>query len=559
MAGKNWSVPTNGIEEAKCSQCKLSDLPKQNACPWCGGLAPYGVQSVDLPNYLQAKQVSVRELRESGLSVAEMTYLAVGGGLGSFAWVDYLRICGTAVHDIAVVGYEPVPYGRFQRLCRHSQISDEQRIRSDSGARPDNLWGWPGYAVPEMAELLRRGKWGEAGRIAWQIFSETALADNYAPRAETVYRALEREMRRIGWRQMFHQGEICAIRQTDDGRYVAVVMLMGERDGRTPHCFVAPYLHLALGHPAIQLSPETQVYRQSTGDCHLLVQAYEKHEHIYQQLARRGGMVILRGRGIVASRILQRLDEIRQATGQDIQVIHLLRASLTADTAYGRARRLTRHHWQWQPYNFPKAAFGGDLRVILEDATPETRRELLAAWGGSTTSDRRDWQELVARGRREGWYRLVFGEVGCVRPNGRDRLILHLQEESPLPLERRLVADFMIDCTGLDDRLTVHPLLADLSGRYGLRLNSSGRLEVTPDFELKQLRNGHGQVFLAGAMAFGNAYAPVDSFMGLQYAAQRSVDVLIRENAPGLRPLRGWESARQWWRWWQGVDPTGGP
>ncbi len=495
----------------------------------------------------------MRALRQSGLPVVETTYLALGGGLGSFAWVDYLRICGTAVHDIAVVGYEPVPYGRFQRLCRHSQISDEQRIRSDSGARPDNLWGWPGYAVQEIVGLLRRGKWGEAGRIAWQIFSETALADNYAPRAEMVYRAMEREMRRIGWRQMFHQGEICAIRQTDDGRYVVVVVPMG--DGRAPHCFIAPYLHLALGHPAIQLSPETQAYRQNTGDCHLLVQAYERHEHIYHQLERRGGMVILRGRGIVASRILQRLDEIRQTTGRDIQVIHLLRHALTADTEYGRARRLTRHHWQWQPYNFPKAAFGGDLRVVLEEATPEIRRELLAVWGGSTTSNRQDWREIVARGRRKGWYRLVFGEVGCIRTNGRDRLILHLQQESPLPQERRLVADFVIDCTGLDDRLTIHPLLADLSGRYGLRQNSSGRLEVTPDFELKQLRNGEGQVFVAGVMASGNAYAPVDSFLGLQYAAQRSVAALVQERAPGLRTLKGWESARQWGRWWQGVEP----
>ncbi|HRQ38386.1 MAG TPA: hypothetical protein PLD25_10770 [Chloroflexota bacterium] len=533
----------------------MSDLPKQNACPWCGALAPFGGQPVELPDCFQANRVSVRELRESGLPIAETTYLALGGGLGSFAWVDYLRVCGTAVHDIAVVGYEPVPYGRFQRLCRDSQISDEQRIRSDSGARPDNLWGWPGYAVQEMVGLLRRGKWAEAGRIAWQIFSETALADNYAPRARMVYAALEREMKRIGWQHMFHQGEICAIRQTDDGRYVVVVVPVGEGNGRVPQCFIAPYLHLALGHLAIQLAPEVQAYRQNSGDCHLLVQAYEKHEHIYHRLAQRGGIVVLRGRGIVASRILQRLDEIRRATGRNIQVIHLLRHSLTSDTTYDRARRLTRHHWQWQPYNFPKAAFGGDLRLVLEETAPETRPELLATWGGSTTSDRQDWRELVARGRRQGWYRLIFGEVGCVRANGRDRLILHLQEESPLPQESRLVADFMIDCTGLDDRLDIHPLLADLCARYGLRQNNSGRLEVTPDFELKQLRNGYGQVFLAGTMAFGNAYAPVDSFMGLQYAAQRSVDVLIRENAPGLRPLRGWESARQWWRWWQGVEP----
>jgi hypothetical protein len=113
----------------------------------------------------------------------------------------------------------------------------------------------------------------------------------------------------------------------------------------------------------------------------------------------------------------------------------------------------------------------------------------------------------------------------------------------------------MIDCTGLNTHLATHPLLADLRTRYHLPQNAAKRLVVTPDFELKELRNGGGQVFMAGVMAFGNAFAPVDSFLGLQYAAQRSVDALIRENAPGLNLLDGLGSLRQWWRWLQGVEP----
>jgi hypothetical protein len=256
----------------------------------------------------------------------------------------------------------------------------------------------------------------------------------------------------------------------------------------------------------------------------------------------------------VASRILQRVDEIRRETGQAIEVIHVLRSPVTADTVYGQARRPARDHWQRQPFNWPKAAFGGDLRAILEAAGPEERQSLFATWGGVTTSNRRDWLDIVARGGQEGWYQLCFGKITRMRPNGRKRLITQVRDHGS-DEQRRFVADFLIDCTGLNSELALHPILADLYQLYELPQNLTGQLKVTPDFELPGLRNGQGQVYMAGSTAFGNAFAPVDSFMGLQYAAQRSVDGLRRAGAPGLGYLNGLTSLRQWWRWWQGAAP----
>jgi hypothetical protein len=509
------------------------------------------VQPDHLPEWFQVARVPVKAIRHSKMPTSKTTFLALGGGLGSFAWVNYLRICGVPASQIAVIGQEATPYGRFERLCTYSQIFGEERIRSDSGSRPDNLWGWPGYAVQEIGELVRQGRWGEAGRIFWQILSEPTLSESYAPRAKMVFTTLEREMGRIGWGRMLRQGEICGVRQTDDGRYVVAMIPQGEN---APHFIIAPYLHLALGYPGIQLTPETQAYRQSYRDMRLVVQAYEAHEHIYEALARHGGILLLRGRGIVASRILQRVDEIRQETGRSIRVIHLLRTPLTEDTVYGLARRPARYHWQRQPFNWPKAAFGGDLRAVLEEATAEERQVLFATWGGVTTSERRDWLDVVARGGREGWYQLCFGTMVGMRPNGRKRLITQFRDYDSND-EMRLVADFMIECTGLNSELGLHPILADLRERYSLPQNLTGQLAVMPNFEVTGLRNSLGQVYMAGTMAFGNAFAPVDSFMGLQYAAQRSVDGLIRAGAPGLHYLNGLASLRQWWRWWQGVAP----
>lgn len=530
------------------------------ACPWCGRFQ--GQAAMVLPDFWQANQVAVQALQESRIPIRETTYLALGGGIGSFAWVDYLRVCGVTAEQIMVLGRERVPYGRFQRLCRHSQISDTERIRSDSGARPDNLWGWPGYAVQEVADLLRQGRWRAALRIGWQIFSEPTLMENYAPQARMVYATLEREMKRIGWQQMFSQGEVCGLRQTDDGRYVVLYIPPAYQGSRLPQLVIAPYLHLALGYPGIGLTPQAQRYRDTYQEFNRVVQAYEDHEPAYEQLGQRGGLVILRGRGIVASRILQRLDEVRRAAGagkrvhKNVQVIHLLSTPLTEDTVYGAARRGRYHHRHVQPLNWPKAALGGELRDILEKASPAERQRLFDTWGGTTTSNRRDWQEIVERGQREGWYRLQFGTVEKIKPNGGNtRLIVQSVDCAPPHRPRRLVADFVFDCTGLNTELVNHPVLADLSQRYGLAKNERGRLVVTPDFELKGLRNGYGQVFMAGIMAGGNAFAPVDGFLGLQYVAQRSVDTLVRENAPGLHLLDGRESLRQWWHWWKGVEP----
>lgn len=546
---------SSGLPEltSECRACGQSVFRSYASCPWCGALQPYLAADLTLPDSFTQHRVSLQELQRSQVPLTEVVYLALGGGLGSFVWVDYLRISGAACAQIAVIGAETHPYARFQRLCNHSQISGEQRIRSDSGARPDNLWGWPGYAAQEVVGLLRANRWRAAGCILWQILSEPTLAETYTPRAQAVYVSLEREMARIGWRRMLRQGTICAVRQTDDGRYVVAYLPSGSQ---ALHFIAAPYVHLSLGYAGIHLTPELQTYRRQYRDFRLAVQAYEQHEHIYRQLARRSGVLILRGRGIVASRILQRVDEIRQSSGQPIQVLHLLRSPLTEDAVYGWARRQARNHWQRQPLNWPKAAFGGDLRAMLAAAAPAERQALLQTWGGVTTSDRRDWQEVVERGLQEGWYTLHFGVVEQIKLNGNRRLLVQMRDQAQPPTSHQFAADFMIDCTGLNTELNAHPILADLRDRYCLPQNPMGQFMVTPDFELKELRNGGGQAFLAGAMAFGNAFAPVDSFIGLQYAAQRSVSVLVREGAPGVRALTPLDSLFQWGRWWRNREPA---
>lgn len=547
------SAPQTAVSPHLCTTCHQNVPANHAACPWCGTLNPYHTLPGSLPAWFQQPRVPIRAVYQSQLPISESPYLALGGGLGSFAWVNHLRIYGVPADKITIIGHHTTPYARFRQLCRHSQISDNDRIRSDSSSRPDNLWGWPGYGLQEVGDNLRQGQWRDAIRIGWQLLSEPVLADTYAPRADTVYRSLEREMARIGWSSMVRPGEVCAVRQTDNGRYL--IAYLPKNNSYALHFHLTTYLHLALGYTDINLSDELQTFRHQSGNLRSVVQAYEPHEHIYRQLARRGGLVLLRGRGIVAARILQRLDDIRRTTQRDIRVIHLLRTPLTHDTYYGLARRQTRHHWQWQPFNWPKAAFGGDLRQVMAEASPSERQVLLEIWGGTTAGDQQAWQSLIEHGLADGWYQLYFGEVADVRENGRFRLTTTLHDYDPPHAPHHFAADFMIDCTGLHAHLTGHPLLIELQRLYHLPQNPSGNLATTHQFELKGLRNGEAQAFIAGIPAYGNDFAPVDSFLGLQYAARCAIERLLADNAPYLHPLTGLDSLRQWWHWWHNQEP----
>jgi pSer/pThr/pTyr-binding forkhead associated (FHA) protein len=491
--------------------------------------------------------VSLSALR--GLAVEEVDYLALGGGLGSFIWTDLLRLGGVRPSQIVALGIEPKPYARYQRLCLNSQIPPHERLRSNSDSCPDNIWGFPSYAWREAVRDCAKFRIGSALHHLWQVFGEPTLAETYTPRAGNVFASIDREAARIGWDQIYRYGRIRSIRKTDDGRYVVAYSR-----GRGDHALlVARYVHLALGYPAIQFLPDLQAYRESTQDFQTVVNAYEPHEQVYAHLERNGGTVLLRGRGIVASRVVQRLHEARQRNAQ-ISVMHLMRSPRPQGHRYNKAIRAVRNHYELQPFNWPKACWSGTLRSTLEAASPEQRQRLLADWGGTTTADRRDWQHIATSGIAQGWYQIVFGEVGRVDPHPAGGTVTMIQEKGRNS-QIQLQADFIIDATGLDAKVDTNPVLADLVAHYQLPLNSLGRLTVANDFELPEMQSGPGKLYAAGAATLGGPYAAVDSFLGLQYAALVSVDSLVKAKAPRLRPIQGVRSLLQWCRWAIGATP----
>ncbi|MDM9382187.1 FHA domain-containing protein [Chlorogloeopsis sp. ULAP01] len=497
------------------------------------------------PPVFQQQQISVQALHATGLPVEETEYLGVGAGLGSFVWIDLLRISGVSIDKIIALGIDKEPYARYKLLCQNSQIPLHERLRSNSDSCPDNIWGWPSYALREAWHDFTKGRLNNSVRHLWQVFAEPTFIETYTPRSGNVFDSIDREAKRIGWDKMYRFGRVLAIRKTDDGRYC-----LAYSRGRGNHAFlVCRYLHLATGYPALQFLPHLQVYRDKYEDFKSVVNAYEEHNHVYEQLERQGGRILIQGRGIVASRILQRVYEVRQKN-PNISVLHLMRSPKPQGNKYGSSQRSVKHHIELQPFNWPKACWGGELREMLEKSPPDVRKELISnkVWGGTTTADRLDWQRITETGIAEGWYKIQFAVVTRVEQDARQHIITYIQDKDFGEIQLPAV-DFIIDATGLDAKVKESPLLKDLVEHYNLPLNPMQRLAVANDFELVEMRNDKAKTYAAGTITFGGPYAAVDSFLGLQYAALCAVDSLAIARAPKLHRLDPVNSFRQWLKW----------
>lgn len=518
--------------------------------------------------------VSISKLHASGHKVDECRFLAVGGGFGSFVWVDHLRVYGAKVSDIRVIGIDPICYGNYKRYCANSQIPDHERLRSNSQSTPDNIWGFPGYASRESWAGVKRGKISDL-KYMFQVLGEPSLAESYTPRAGHVFNSMDREMERIGWTKMFQGARALGMRKTDDGRFVVALRRVEPATDRAAReeFIVAQHVHLATGYPTTRFVDDfRQFVAQYPDDRHLVANAYEEHDRMYRACEQTQDecFVVVRGRGIVASRIIQRLTEARKIN-PNLKIIHSIRSRLYGRTGarWKWASRSARSNVELQPFNWPKACWSGDLRQEHEDGGIELRSTMQRILGGTTTADRTDWQDILERGAEEGWYRPVFGSISDLQPRGssdaRGVTITIRTEEGH---QETLFANYLIDCTGLIGDVTRSSFLGNLldtyrlprntvlaPGRDGDTLPTSAGLFVSDSFEVEALRSDRGSVWASGTITSGGPYLAVDSFLGLQYAAFRSAEAISQRSKDDLRPMTTLRSFTQWTKWCANAAP----
>lgn len=505
--------------------------------------------ATELPATLLASPVWTDEMvAASGIPLVDVPFVSVGGGMGSFAMIDVLRIAGVPADRVKVLTVLSKPWENYAYLTGVSQLPPHFRIRSDASSMPDNLWGFPSYAA---LRAFRARNVKEFIAPLWNVLTENVLTDYWTPLAGEVFAGLQREADRVGYWGSVAKGQARLVRRRAGGGYFTLLTTQGAHKQRI--LYRSQHVHLAVGYPSIRFLPEMQEFRQRYGNTGRFVNAYEPHEQAYLDVVHRGGgTVVVRGGGIAASAVLHRLLNDQEEHGTRTRIIHLLRTYV--DGSQGPSpfkRRRGGHGFAHQGFNWPKAAWGGQLKVRLEKLEGEQRREMWDLMKGSTTPWRKGWQRQLARARADGSYRAVGGTVERVEPAGEGLGVLYRDNDTGSV--RRLDADYLIDATGLVGDLKDHRLLNDLVEVGGAARNLWGRLDVTPGFEVRSCRSGDGRLFAAGAATEGAYYAPADSLLGLQYAALRAADQLA--DLGFCERIGTGRSISQWLRWMRNVAP----
>lgn len=482
----------------------------------------------------------------AGIPIVDMPLVTVGGGLGSLALVDTLRIAGVSPERIRILSDLQRPYDTYRYLATNSQIPDHERIRSDAASVMDNIWGFPSYALREA--------WDDKSLAQlWRVLTEPVLSEWYTPRAGQVYRSVDRETARIGWGSMLSLGYVRTVRKRDAGGYFVVQTPSGP--GAPPRvAYRTHYVHISVGYSAIRVLEDLQAYREEHDDYQRVVNAYEPHEHVYDEAKRRPVTVVVRGSGIVASRILQRLLDDREIHGAQTRVVHVFRNYVGGPQGTDpKFRRPGSLGFAYQGFNFTKAAWGGQHRDLIRTLEGDDRARFIDSVGGTNTPYRKVWVDQLNRGLAGGWYSQVIGIVDDVIPTDDGRsLVTHLKHADGAVYE--IPSEFIIDATGLEADVTEHRVLSDLLEHGGAGRNPKGRLDVERTFEVRGMRSGTGRVYASGSPALGGYFAANDSFLGLQYAALEIADDLAAQGfAYRIGPSR---SIGQWWRWARNRPPT---
>ncbi|CAM3914331.1 hypothetical protein KIPE111705_31365 [Kibdelosporangium persicum] len=472
----------------------------------------------------------------AGIPLHDVPFVSVGGGMGSFVTVDYLRVAGgVPASDIRVLSNLSHPWQTYEHLTRVSQLPRQKRIRSDSASRPDNLWGFPSFAIQEAVAR-------KSVKPLLQVLFEPVFADFYTPELDMVLKGIEREAHRIGYWDMLVQGEVRMVRRRAGGGYFTI---LENADGRT--AFRSRDVHLAVGYAGLRFLPDMQAFRTKLNDFHHVVNGYEDHEHVYEVLRRRPGTVLVRGGGIVTSAVLERLITDRLKYGSQTQIVQLFRTYY--DGRHGShmwSRRPGRNGFAYQGFNYPKSAWGGQLKARMRRLEGSARAEVYDEIGGTTTAWRRHWQRNLAKARKGGWYHTVGGTIQDMRLDG-DQMVARIQHAGGV---NDLRVDYVIDCTGLDGDVSRHEVLKDLLQHSGATQNPLGRLDVERSFEVRGAGSGIGRVYATGAASFGGYFPGVDTFLGLQISAQEVMDDVARRGY--CRRMGAGRSIAQWFKWANG-------
>nr|BFE80067.1 hypothetical protein GCM10020093_026680 [Planobispora longispora] len=361
----------------------------------------------------------------------------------------------------------------------------------------------------------------------------------------TVFANLEREAKRIRYWDMLVKGQVRMVRKRAGGGYFTVVT---PPEGAAPTkriVFRSRFVHLAIGYPGLKFLPDLQEFRTKYSDYQHVVNAYEPHEQVYEFLKTRPGTVVIRGGGIVASRVLQRLFDDREKYGLKTQIIHIFRTFITGSHGpHIWARRKGGDGWAYQGFNYPKSVWGGQLKAQMRKLEGAERAAKYKEMGAPTPPSGGAGRSRCAPGARAATTTRCRARWIGWSPPRRPPGQLRAQQRRDHPRAGRRLHHRLHGPGGGHRRA---PRLRRPAAVRRSLPQPGRRLEVERHFEVKGTASGDGALYASGSATLGGYFPGVDTFLGLQIAAQEIADDLAgRGFVRKMGPLR---STSQWFKW----------
>ena len=398
----------------------------------------------------------------------DSTIAIVGDGFGSLIVYATAIYLGFRPEQITIYGTNDNPVGTYQQFA-YNLGQTVLRSESESHFLPAD---WPTFAQMD----------------AWARFSPAPLfrsiSRRYNPGVPEILTEATIVYKRLGW---------------NDNRFPHKIGWLQRENGRAPHFVLydeeanyagrAKHVMLAVGHGPLSFPPALAKARSDPALADRIVQAYEPKQYT------RDGRYIVVGAGIAS------VNEWANAIDVGGRVISLLRNPVPDE----------------QDLNTPRCLFEAIGIDAFQALSFDERIAFLGSILKGTSPHRRGWEERIRRGREQGLFEQMIGEIDEVQP-GPAGLRVHISSKHG-PDPGWLDVTGVVAGTGFNKSALTVPLLRRLVEHYKIPVEG-GRLKLRTNCGVPGLDRDDSRLCMMGI--FANAVvAHGDTIAGLKYIGRR--------------------------------------
>jgi hypothetical protein len=398
----------------------------------------------------------------------DSTIAIVGDGFGSLIVYATALYLGFDREEITIYGDGEDPVGTYQQFA-YNLGQTVLRSESESHFLPAD---WPTFGQLDA--------W--SNRRPAPLFR--SVVRKYNPGVPEILTEASVVQRRLRW---------------NDSRYPKRVGWLQRELGGTPHFVLydedagyagrAKHVMLALGHGPLSFPPALAKARSDPELGDRVVQAYEPKTYAPE------GRYVVVGAGIAS------VNEWANALEIGAKVISLLRNPEPDE----------------QDLNTPRCLFEALGLDVFQGLTFDERVAFLGKILKGTSPKRRAWAEIVERGRQEGRFDQIIGEIDAIEPGPAGLRLNVVSRHGPDP--GVLDVTGVVAGTGFNKSALTLPLLRRLVEHYGIPVEN-GRLQLKTNCGVPHLDLPQSRLCMMGIFA-NTVVTHGDTIAGLKYIGRR--------------------------------------